>query len=215
MERRNILRYFLGIPLVTLLLMISVPIVVGAGTHVIANSENDFAGDYAHACAIRNKFTSKGYTSTVISRPSSVNLVSSCLQNQDSFFISAHGLNSGSSIVLQSSTYYGPGNVPNSVGCSLVFYSICCGAKNNPSGENLCVKTVQKGADVAISYEMSVDTYSSRIYEKYFYTNYVTFNNTAYRSYVNAKNATRSVTGQDNAVTESVKIYGSASQTLQ
>lgn len=92
------------------------------------------------------------------------------LKNSESVFISSHGTEIGSVIVLSTSdnstNLFNCSDVPKNMSCKLAYISVCYSAKNNAAtGLNLCSTLVKNGYATAIGYNTAVSSSKSRIYE--------------------------------------------------
>lgn len=95
------------------------------------------------------------------------------LKNSESVFISSHGTEIGSVIVLSvsgnSTLLFNCSDVPKNMNCKLAYLSVCYSAKNNAAtGLNLCSTLVKNGYATAIGYNTAVSSSKSRIYENIF-----------------------------------------------
>lgn len=134
-------------------------------------SEDFFTGDKNIITSYYQKFISRNMPARLSSRPTSIYALQQELKNSESVFISSHGTDIGSVIVLNvtgsSTLLFDCSDIPKNMDGKLVYLSICYGAKNNAAtGQNLCNTLVKNGYSTVIGYNTAVSSSKSRTYEK-------------------------------------------------
>lgn len=133
-------------------------------------SEDFFPGDKNTITTYYQKFLSRGKPSRLASRSTGIYAMKQELINSESVFISSHGTEIGSVIVLDntgsSMLLFNCSDVPKNMDGKLAYISVCYSAKNNAAtGENLCNTLVKNGYATAIGYKTAVSAPLSRVYE--------------------------------------------------
>ncbi len=172
-------------------------------------SDDYFLNDEEHSKMLQSYFTTKGYSTNLETRPTIVYGLNQHLIHYKAVFLSSHGLQEGSKVVLKNGVYYGPDDITTDVGAEFVFVSACYSAKTNiHSNKNLCSTLIANGAKAAIGYEDTVYVSSSRYYENIFYQKFIGLGGNAAWAYVQAQTQTRDEYGSSDTVVTSVKFFG-------
>lgn len=133
-------------------------------------SEDFFTGDKNIITSYYQKFVSRAKPARLSSRPVSIYALQQELKNSESVFISSHGTEIGSAIVLNvsgsSTLLFNCSDVPKNMDGKLAYLSVCYSAKNNAAtGQNLCNALVKNGYSTAVGYYTAVLSSTSRVYE--------------------------------------------------
>ncbi len=147
---------------------VKVEAVMGNVTTLIY-SDDYFSGDKAVVSDYYEHFVSAGLSCRLTSRPTSVYAMQQEFKNSESVYISCHGTEIGSEIVLDSGITFYATDVPANMRCKLAYLSVCCGGKTSvATGYSLCNNLIKNGYSVVVGYKTSVRVAYSRIYEKAF-----------------------------------------------
>lgn len=176
-------------------------------------SEDFFAGDKNTISSYSQKFVSHGKASRLSSRPTSIYAMQQELKNSESVFISSHGTEIGSVIVLNvsgsSTLLFNCSDVPKNMDGKLAYLSVCYSAKNNAAtGQNLCSALVKNGYSTAVGYYTAVLSSTSRVYENIVIDNLME-GDTIYDALIYARNHLQSIYGSKyNDVISAERTYG-------
>ena len=203
--------------LIILALLLFLPAVrvsaVIGNTTTFIYSEDFFAGDRNTIDSYNQKFISHGKASRLSSRPTSIYAMQQELKNSESVFISSHGTEIGSVIVLSvsgnSTLLFNCSDVQKNMNCKLAYLSVCYSAKNNAAtGLNLCNTLVKNGYATAIGYYTAVLSSTSRVYENIVIDNLME-GDTVYNALIYARDHLQSIYGSKyNDVISAERTYG-------
>lgn len=134
-------------------------------------SEDFFTGDKNVITSYYQKFVSNSKPARLSARSTSVYALQQELKKSESVFISSHGTDIGSVIVLNVTDsavlLFNCSDVPKNMDGKLAYLSVCYSAKNNAAtGQNLCNTLVKNGYSAAVGYNTAVSSSKSRTYEK-------------------------------------------------
>lgn len=195
-----------------LLLTVQVAATIG-NTTTFLYSEDFFTGDKNVITSYYQKFVSRCKPARLSSRPTSIYALQQELKNSESVFISSHGTDIGSVIVLNvtgsSTLLFNCSDVPKNMDGKLAYLSVCYSAKNNAAtGQNLCNTLVKNGYSTAVGYNIAVLSSTSRVYENIVF-DYLLEGDTVYYSLIHARNHLQGVYGSKyNDVISAERTYG-------
>lgn len=166
-----------SIILITLAFILMFPVVradavIGNATTFI-HSDDYFAGDKDNINTYYTFFTGKGLYCRIISRPTKVSGMKAEFMNSESVYISCHGTNTGSELVLDARNWvlFRATDVPSNMNCKLAYICACRAAQNSAAtGQNLCNNLVKSGYRTAMGYKTDVNTMKSRMYDNIFFS---------------------------------------------
>lgn len=142
---------------------------------IFVYSDDYFSGDKAFVNKLSLFFRASGHSILLENRPKAVYGMQQYLKNSESIYISCHGIEEGSVMILDivnssNMTYFRSFDVPGGMDCKFAYISVCYGAKSNTvTGKNLCSTLISNGYKAAVGYNTSVKVSESRIYEETFY----------------------------------------------
>ena len=184
-------------------------LVSAIASDVIFYSNDYFTNDSSHANNIAYYFATNGHSVNVASRPLIPYAMNTNLQYRSTLYISTHGTAQGSTLKLDSNTYFNETNLTTQIGCDFIFYSACYSAQNNTAtGNNLCSKSISNGASTVLGYSDSVLVSKSRFFETKFYERALSYNDIVYTSYITAKALFAAQYGTTDTVYTSVSMFG-------
>lgn len=146
--------------------------VIGNATTFI-HSDDYFAGDKATINTYYTFFTGKGLNCRITSRPVRISGMKAEFINSESVYISCHGTNTGSELVLDAVnwTLFRATDVPPNMNCKLAYICACRAAQNSAAtGQNLCNNLVKNGYRTAMGYKTNVPVDKSRMYDNIFFS---------------------------------------------
>ncbi len=146
--------------------------IIGNATTFI-HSDDYFAGDKATINTYYTFFTGKGLNCRITSRPARISGMKAEFINSESVYISCHGTNTGSELVLDAVNWilFRATDVPSNMNCKLAYISACRAGQNSAAtGQNLCNNLVKSGYRTAMGYKTEVNTMKSRMYDSIFFS---------------------------------------------
>lgn len=143
---------------------------------IFAHSEDFFPGNQKKVDSYRTCLPSYQRKTMLTERPTVVYGMQEYLKNGESLFVCCHGMDEGSTLVLDivgtKFILFNVSDVPKSMDCKLAYLGACRSAQSNTAtGKNLCSALVSNGYRTVIGYNTNVvHIYAVEFEENFFYS---------------------------------------------